>query len=158
LAPRLHAIAAPAVTTAPRPVRNFTSVPPAPEPPRATERSTDEEKIRDAIRRYEKAQSTLDADLYARVYPSVDKARVRAAFEQLRSQKLVFEIQKIELAPGATTAAVRGLEKRDAVPQVGSEQHAASPRVITLEKRGDTWVKRVSLPNRIEDCRLKIVD
>jgi hypothetical protein len=128
------------VTAAPAPVRIFTSVPAAPEPPRATERSTDEEKIRDAIRRYEKAQSTLDADLYARVYPSVDKARVRAAFEQLRSQKLVFEIQKIELAPGATTAAVRGLEKREAVPQVGSEQHAVSPRVITLEKRGDTWV------------------
>jgi hypothetical protein len=112
----------------------------APEPPRGNERSTDEEKIRDAIRRYERAQSALDSDLYSRVYPSVDKARVRAAFEQLRSQKLVFEIQKIELAPGAATATVRGVEKREAVPQVGSEQRSVSPRVITLEKRGDAWV------------------
>ena len=134
------AIAVPPVTAAPAPARVFTAIPAAPEPSRASERSTDEEKIREAIRRYEKAQSTLDADLYARVYPTVDKARVRAAFEQLRSQKLVFEVQKIELAPGATTATVRGLEKREAVPQVGSEQHAVSPRVITLEKRGDTWV------------------
>jgi hypothetical protein len=134
------AIPAPQATAAPAPVRVLTAAPAAPEPPRGSERSTDEERIRDAIRRYEKAQSTLDADLYARVYPSVDKARVRAAFEQLRSQRLVFEIQKIELAPGASAATVRGLEKREAVPQVGSEQHSASPRVITLEKRGDTWV------------------
>jgi hypothetical protein len=134
------AIPAPQSTAAPAPVRAVPTAPAAAEPPRGSERSTDEEKIRDAIHRYEKAQSSLDADLYARVYPSVDKARVRAAFEQLRSQKLVFEIQKIELAPGATTAAVHGLEKREAAPQVGSEQHAASPRVITLEKRGDAWV------------------
>jgi serine/threonine protein kinase len=134
------AVAAPQVTAAPVPVRAATAAPVAAEPPRGSERSTDEEKIRDVIRRYEKAQSTLDSELYARVYPSVDKARVRAAFEQLRSQKLVVEIQKIEVAPGATTAVVRGLEKREAVPQVGSEQHAATPRVITLEKHGDGWV------------------
>jgi eukaryotic-like serine/threonine-protein kinase len=130
------AIPAPLPTAVPAPVRILTAAPAVPE----RERSTDEEKIRDAVRRYEKAQSTLDADLYARVYPSVDKARVRAAFEQLRSQKLVFEIQKVELAPGAATAVVRGLEKREAVPQVGSEQHTVIPRVITLEKRADAWV------------------
>jgi hypothetical protein len=129
-------MAAPAPTAAAASVRVPTAVPAAVEAPRAT----DEEKIRDTVRRYEKAQSTLDADLYARVFPSVDKARVRAAFEQLRSQRLVFDIQKIELAPGATTAVVRGLEKRDAVPQVGTEQHAVDSRVITLEKRGDAWV------------------
>jgi hypothetical protein len=128
------------LSAAPATVRPPTAVPAAAEPPRAGERLTDEERIRDAMRRYERAQSTLDADLYSRVYPSVDKARVRAAFEQLRSQKLVFEVQRVEVSPGATTATVRGLEKREAVPQVGSEQHTAIPRVITLEKRGDAWV------------------
>ena len=38
------------------------------------------------------------------------------------------------------TAVVRGVEKRAAQPQVGSEQHAVNNRVITLEKRGDAWV------------------
>jgi serine/threonine-protein kinase len=142
IAPRREAPAVPAppLSAAPATVRPPTAVPAAAEPPRAGERLTDEERIRDAMRRYERAQSTLDADLYSRVYPSVDKARVRAAFEQLRSQKLVFEVQRVEVSPGATTATVRGLEKREAVPQVGSEQHTAIPRVITLEKRGDAWV------------------
>jgi hypothetical protein len=56
---------------------------------------------------------------------------------RFRSQKLVFDVQKTELPPGATTAAVRGFEEREAMPYVGSEQH---PRIITLEKGGDTWV------------------
>ncbi len=126
-------------TVAPAPARAATALPPPAEAPRG-ERATDEDRIRETIRGYEKAQSTLDADLYARVYPVVDKALVRAAFAQLRSQTLELEIQKIELAPGGRTAVVHGLEKRAAVPLVGSEQHAVSNRVITLEKRGDSWV------------------
>lgn len=132
------AIAVP--TAAAPPVRVPTAAPPPAEAPRGGERVTEEDRIRETIRRYEKAQSTLDADLYARVYPSVDKARVREAFGQLRSQTLEFEIQKIELSPGGTTAVVRGLEKRTAVPQAGIEQRAANARLITLEKHGDTWV------------------
>ena len=127
-------------TAVPAPVRVPTAAPPPAEAPRGGERVTEEDRIRETIRRYEKAQSTLDADLYARVYPSIDKARVRDAFNQLRSQTLELEIQKIELSPGGTTAIVRGLEKRTAVPQAGIEQRAANPRVITLEKNGDTWV------------------
>ena len=127
--------ALPAPTAAPTPSRPATS-----EPPRGSERDTDEDRIRDAIRRYEKAQSTLDPDLYAAVYPSVDKARVRAAFSDLRSQTLEFEIQKIEVAPGGTTAVVRGHEERIAAPRVGSEQHLSLNRVLWLEKRGETWV------------------
>jgi len=137
--PQSSAAAALPPTAVPAPVRVVTAAP-APAEPARGERVTEEDRIRETIRRYEKAQSALDADLYSRVYPSIDKARVRAAFEQLRSQTLEFEIQKIELTPGATTAVVRGLEKRAALPQVGSEQHAVSNRVITLEKRGDAWV------------------
>jgi len=136
--PQSSAAAALPPTAVPAPVRGVTAAPAPTEP--ARERVTEEDRIRETIRRYEKAQSTLDADLYSRVYPSIDKARVRAAFEQLRSQTLEFEIQKIELTPGATTAVVRGVEKRAALPQVGSEQHVVSNRVITLEKRADGWV------------------
>jgi serine/threonine-protein kinase len=137
--PQPPAAAAPPPTAAPAAIRTATAAPAPAEAPRA-EHVTEEDRIRAAIGRYEKAQSTLDADLYSRVYPAIDTARVRAAFGQLRSQTLEFEIQKIELAPGGKTAVVRGVEKRDAQPQVGSEQHAVSNRAITLEKRGDTWV------------------
>ncbi len=134
--------AAPAPTRAPTPAPVPTRAPiaaPA-EAQRGRERTTDEERIREAVRLYQKAQSTLDSDLYARVYPGVDKARVRAAFDELRSQTLELEIQKIEVAPGGATAVVRGLEKRVAVPRVGNEQHLSGIRVIHLEKRGDAWV------------------
>ena len=140
--PTIHpqsSAAAPPPSPAPSPARVAVPSPAPAEAPRA-ERVTEEDRIRATIGRYEKAQSTLDADLYSRVYPAIDTARVRAAFGQLRSQTLEFEIQRIELAPGGRTAVVRGLEKRAAQPQVGSEQHAVNNRVITLEKRGDTWV------------------
>jgi len=129
--------------------REPTAAPPAPaparvappaEPARAAERVTEEDRIRETIRKYEKAQSSLDPDLYAAVYPGVDKARVRAAFADLRSQTLEFEIQRIELVPGTSTAQVRGVETRVAVPRVGSEQHLSTNRVLTLEKHGDSWV------------------
>jgi hypothetical protein len=102
--------------------------------------ASEQEKIREAIRRYERAQSTLDADLYTRVYPSVDREKVRAGFESLRSQTVEFEVQKVEIAPGGASAVVRGYEKRAAVPRVGSEQRFNGNRVIHLEKRGDGWV------------------
>jgi hypothetical protein len=142
-APTIHAQPPAAValppTASPAPLRTATAAPVPAAAPHG-ERATDEDKIREALGLYEKAQSTLDADLYSRVYPAVDKARVRAAFEQLRSQTFELEIQKIELSPGGRTAVVRALEKRAALPQIGTEQHAVNNRVITLEKRGDSWV------------------
>ncbi|MDQ6893974.1 MAG: protein kinase [Acidobacteriota bacterium] len=108
------------------------------EPTRSTPPNA--EKIRETIRQYEKAQNTLDADLYARAFPSVDRDRVRAGFESLRSQILEFEIQKIEIAPGGASAVVRGYEKRTAVPRVGGEQRLNGERVIHLEKRAEGWV------------------
>jgi hypothetical protein len=127
-------------TAVPAPIRVPTAIASPAEAARGGERVTEEDRIRETIHRYERAQSTLDADLYARVYPSIDRARVREAFNQLRSQTLELEIQKIELSPGGTTAVVRGLEKRTAVPQAGIEQRATNPRQITLEKHGDTWI------------------
>jgi hypothetical protein len=125
-----------AVLTA-EPLKPPPTVPPA-EPARPA--ATEQERIREAIRRYEKALSTLDADLYASVYPSVDRDKIHANFQSLRSQTLEFTIQKIEIAPGGASASVRGYEKRTAAPRIGSEQRINGERVIHLEKRGDSWV------------------
>jgi ketosteroid isomerase-like protein len=92
------------------------------------------------VRRYEKAQSALDADAYARIYPGADAQKIRTAFEQMRSQSVEFEIEKIEIAPGGASATVRGRETRTAVPRMGPDQHFTGPRLLHLEKRGDTWV------------------
>jgi hypothetical protein len=119
-APAIHAPspAVAAATSAPEPFRAATAAAPPAEAPRV-EHVTDEDRIRETIGLYEKAQSALDADLYSRVYPAIDKARVRAAFEQLRSQTLELDIQKIEVSPGGRTAVVRGLEKRAFLPRSG---------------------------------------
>ncbi len=133
----------------PEPARAPATVPAAVEPVRpptvtpaepSRNGASEQEKIREVIRRYEKAQSTLDADLYAGIFPSVDRERVRAGFESLRSQTLEFDIRKIEIAPGGTSAVVRGYERRTAVPRVGSEQRFNGERVIHLEKRAEGWM------------------
>jgi len=128
--PTRAAAAAPERETAPQIVP---SPPPRPAP-------SEQDRIRDAVHRYEKAQSALDADLYVRVFPSVDRGRVAAAFENFRSQSVEFEIRRIQLEPGGTRAEVFGYEKRLAVPRAGSEQRINAERTMRLEKRGDSWV------------------
>lgn len=137
--------AAPQAPARPEPTRvPPTSAPveaPRPTPlPAEPARPSDTERIRDLVRRYEKAQSALDADTYARIYPGADAQKIRTAFEQMRSQSVEFEIEKIEIAPGGASATVRGRETRTAVPRMGPDQHFTGPRVLHLERRGDTWV------------------
>jgi serine/threonine protein kinase len=150
LRPSPVVVAAAAPTARPEPTRPpaaavLTSEPQKPPPTAppaepARPAATEQDRIREAIHRYEKALSTLDADLYASVYPSVDRDRIRANFQSLRSQTLEFTIQRIEMAPGGGSAAVRGYEKRTAAPRIGSEQRFNGERVIHFEKRGDAWV------------------
>ena len=80
-----------------------------------------EEKIREVVHRYEVAQSTLDADLYSRLFPSVDHARIAGAFENLRSQTVEFEVRRIQIDPTGARADVSGYEKRVAQPRAGTE-------------------------------------
>ena len=98
------------------------------------------DRIRETVRRYEKAQSTLDANLYALVFPSVDRARIERAFASFQSQSVEFEIRRIQIDPGGLQARVYGYEKRIAVPRAGSEQRINADRVLHVEKRGDAWV------------------
>jgi serine/threonine protein kinase len=131
--------AAPPPTAAPRP--QPTSPPadaPVAEPKAPT--ATEAEKIRDVIRRYERAQNALDADLFARVYPGADRARVKANFENFRSQNVIFDQIRIEVAPAGTKATVRMHERRVAVPRVGNEQQAEGERTILLRREGDNWI------------------
>jgi serine/threonine-protein kinase len=112
----------------------------APAPPAAPPAPTENDRIRDTIRRYEKAQSTLDAQLYARIFPSVDRERIERAFQSLASQSVEFEVRKIQIDPSGTRARVDGYEKRSAVPRAGTEQRVSADRVLELEKRADGWV------------------
>jgi serine/threonine protein kinase len=131
------------------PTRAPTSVLLPTEPPRPTPRPvetarpalTEEDRVRDAIERYVRAQNTLDVDLYASVYPALQgerRAMVASAFANLRSQNLEFDVQRIEI--NGPQAVVRGFERRLAVPRIGSEQRDSRERVLRLERRGEGWI------------------
>jgi serine/threonine-protein kinase len=116
--------------------------PPKPAAPIPTVRPalTEQDRIREAVHRYETAQNTLDAALYASVFPTVDRSRIESAFHDFVKQSVEFEIRSIEIDPKGTSAEVRGYEKRVAVPRAGSEQRIDGARTLHMEKRGDGWV------------------
>jgi serine/threonine-protein kinase len=101
---------------------------------------TESDRIRETIRLYETAQDNLDAALYVRVFPGVDRGRIEQAFSSFRSQSVEFEIRRIEIAPQGNTAQVFGFETRVAVPKAGNDLRVTADRVVQLEKRGDAWV------------------
>ncbi|MEO8430937.1 MAG: protein kinase [Acidobacteriota bacterium] len=141
------AVSAPFVSESPRRADPTPRPAPPPLPPAAPSAapepksvSSESDRIRDAIRRYERAQNTLDTDLYARVFPGADRARVQAAFDNFRSQTVTFENIRVDVVPGATRATARLHERRVAVPRVGSEQRLEGDRTIQLQKQGDGWI------------------
>jgi serine/threonine-protein kinase len=125
-------------TSVPEPVRTPTAAPTA--RPRTPAGISDEDKIRETIRRYVQAQNNLDADLYASVYPGIAsrRAAIESAWRNLQSQHLEAEIRQIRITD--SRAEVRLYEQRVAVPRAGSEQRDNRERTLRLEKRGDAWV------------------
>ena len=145
--PAVPAVAspAPAIRTAPSPAPPTSAPRPAPTAATASSEtvaaaSSEQDRIRDVIKRYERAQNTLDADLYARVYPGANRARIQSAFENFSSQSVTLDQIRIEVQPGGTRAVAHVHEKRVAVPRVGSEQRLEGERTIVLQKQGDGWV------------------
>jgi eukaryotic-like serine/threonine-protein kinase len=150
-APTPESPAVPAVSSPAQAVRTAPPPPPPTSPPRAAPTAasapeaapapaSEQDRIRDVIKRYERAQNTLDADLYARVYPGANRARVQSAFENFSSQSVTLDQIRIEIQPGGTRAVAHVHEKRVAVPRVGSEQRLEGERTIVLQKQGDGWV------------------
>ena len=135
------------LTPRPEPVRATAA--PAIEPPRAAATApppargpaSDQDRINETLRAYERAQSTLDLELYAKVYAGLTADRrqaVSAAWQNLKSQTLKLECQSASITGAAADVAC--FERRVLVPQVGTEQHVDANRSLHLEKRGDTWV------------------
>ncbi len=137
--------AAPAPTHRPeaRPTVAIATVQPTrPEPTLAPRlAASEQDRITETLKRYERAQSTLDVDLYARVYVGLTperKQQVTQAWQGLRSQDVRIDCQPAKIS--GTTAEVTCFERRTAAPRVGSEQRNDINRTLHLEKRGDAWV------------------
>ena len=134
-------------TTRPEPPVRPTAVP-AVEPPRPAATAppvraavSDQDRISETLRSYERAQNNMDIDLYARVYVGLTPERrqqVSAAWQNFKSQSLKLDCQPASIS--GASADVSCFERRSFVPQVGTEQHVEGNRSLHLEKRGDTWV------------------
>jgi hypothetical protein len=119
-----------------------------PEPPRPTAVASeaprkpvsDEDRIREVIREYVAAQSSLDVDRYLRVRPALSGQRdqIERSFAGLKSQEVRFDVHSIELR--GDQAEVRGHESRVFSPRVGGDQRSEGARTILLERRGAGWV------------------
>jgi serine/threonine-protein kinase len=102
---------------------------------------SDSERIREVLGDYERAQDTLDVNLYASVYPSLAGAQrqnLERAWQGLAKQQVDLEIRDIEVK--ASHAVVRAFQRLVATPKIGSELRDARERVFRLDKRGDSWV------------------
>ena len=107
--------------------------------------SSEQSRIRETIRLYDRAQNTLDVELYLRVFPSLDRRRVADAFSNLRSQSLHIEILSIDISPDGQKAAARVYERRAMVPKEGGVRRTQRELVLALEKTPERWViRRVS--------------
>jgi hypothetical protein len=103
--------------------------------------ASDTERIRGVLSDYERAQNTLDVDLYARVYPSLagpQRQSLERAWQGLAKQQVDLEIRQIEVKN--SRAVVRAFQRLVATPRIGSELRDARERVFRLERRGDSWV------------------
>lgn len=140
--PTAEAIAQVQPTSRPEPVRP-TAESPRPVPTAATGHgaASDQDKINETLRTYEKAQSTLDVDLYAKIYVGLTPERrqqVAQAWQNFRSQEVKLECQPARIT--GTTADVTCFERRLFSPRAGTEQRNDGNRVLRLEKRGESWV------------------
>jgi eukaryotic-like serine/threonine-protein kinase len=102
---------------------------------------SDQEKIREVLRTYERAQDTLDIDLYARVYPGLagsKRQNLERAWQALAKQQVELDIRQIEVKN--SQAVVRAYQRVVATPRIGSELRDARERVFHLERRAESWV------------------
>jgi serine/threonine protein kinase len=131
--------AAPEPTRVPAAPAHAPVPPPAPREVRSA--PSDEDRIRAVLLDYQRAQNTLDVDLFAHVYPSLvgrQRQDLERAWQGLARQEVELEIRQIEVHDSHAT--VRVYQSLVAAPRIGSELHDARNRTIRLEKRGEAWV------------------
>jgi hypothetical protein len=111
-----------------------------PRPPAARSAAAeDEQRIRTAIRAYERAFERLDVEATADIWPSVDQRALGRAFGTLRSQGL--QIADCGITVNGAEATARCLGTLEFVPKIGRQERIVSPQLWTfsLRRRGRGW-------------------
>lgn len=87
---------------------------------------------------YARAYANRDAAAVRAVFPTVEIARLQQTFAGLRRLDVQVEDEQIQVT--GATATVACLWQTESETVDGTTERAALPIVLTLERRGDTWL------------------
>jgi hypothetical protein len=106
----------------------------------ATERELELRAIRNVLRRYSTAFSTLNARAAAAVWPTVDVKALARAFDSLDGQNVSLHDCRIDTTGVRAEAACSGTARY--VPKVGRRERRPEPHRwrFTLHKANDGWL------------------
>jgi serine/threonine-protein kinase len=120
-----------AASGAASPGRGTATPPPAP-------RDNDQQMIRDVLRAYENAYSSLNAEAVRQIFPSVPFGALKKSFSDLRAQSLKIDSEQIEIKGDEATVncqIVQSLTPRNAGTINDSRRSQFS-----LRKQGGRWI------------------
>jgi serine/threonine-protein kinase len=111
------------------------STAPPPPPPAVS----DEDSIREALRLYEAAYESLNAQAVARIYPGLPMERLEATFKQYRSSDLEIMVRGIQFEAGRTSAVVDARVTYTFQPVSGRRMSNTLNQQFRLAKAGAGW-------------------
>jgi hypothetical protein len=106
---------------------------PTPPPPQAQE-----PLIQAVLEAFAVGYSRLDVDAVKRVYPSLNERDLKRAFDDLRSQRMRIQTDRISVAGNTATAVVTLITAVDS--RVAGQKSNTRQVMFQLQKRNETWV------------------
>lgn len=128
---------APSTATADRPAPTEPGAPGAPATPPSPMPNA-EQGVREALRRYEAAYESLDAQGVKRILPSVNVQELAKAFAAYKAYDMTVEVGQIDVQ--GLTARATCVVKRSFTPKVGRGASLTAKSVFRLEKVGGDWI------------------
>jgi hypothetical protein len=107
-------------------------------PPSPRPGASDQALILAVLREYAAAYEKLDADAVVRVFPTVNAGALSKRFSALKSQRVEFSNERVEV--DGTTAVVRCRVLQAFDPRIGEGRTDTLTAEFRLQKSGNRWV------------------
>ena len=104
----------------------------------APPQDNDQQLIREVLRTYEAAYTSLNAEAVQRIYPSVNVGALKRSFSDLRAQTVKIDSEQIQVSGDEATVTCQ--IARSLSPRNSSTIHNVRPSTIRLRKQGGRWV------------------
>ena len=101
---------------------------------------SEEDRVRDALKRYEAAFAQLSVSDVRGVYPSAPADQLSRTFGDLSSYRLAVQIQNVAFSANGASASVAGVVTHEFKQKSGRETRASRTQTFVLQKQGKAWV------------------